>query len=569
MMDWLLDTLLWTAGLIALVLLIRRPVARCFGPQIAYALWAIPALRLLMPPVELPAWLNPAPQEATPAATFADSGTAESASGDFLFTIVQPQAPAATLGRLDAAPGLLMPTTPMPILEIGISVWLVGAALFLWLRFAAYFRLRRELLEDAREVGRYGRVRLLETSGTSTPLAFGVVDPVVALPHGFMAQADITARNLALAHELSHHSARDLLANMIVQPLFALHWFNPLGRYGWLAMRRDQEAACDARVMAEKAPEERAVYASLITTFAAGPKFALAAPMACPVLGEKSIIHRLRSLKMSNMSSRRRIAGRVMVGAAVLALPLTASISYAEGTVPAAPPAPLALGAPLPPAPPAPPVPPAMLQAAAIEAIDPGASQEQLDAIEEEIELEEERIEAEVERAEELAERAEERTERARERAHERAERSRERAQRSQTRSIQIRRSVEMNGRLSDAEVEEIMVDVRLGLAEADAAMAEAHREIKLARIDIEDATTKVKMKCRSGQDEPAEVVEHNNGRKTVYLCQAKVMAKALEGLREARKALESNAEIQGNLRSQLLETLDEQIRDWERTNQS
>ncbi len=555
MMDWLLDTLLWTAGLIALVLLIRRPVAHWFGPQIAYALWAIPALRLLMPPVELPAWLNPAPQEVAPAATFADARPTEAASGDFLFTIVQPHAPAATLGRLDAAPSLLMPTTPMPILEICISVWLVGAAIFLWLRFSAYFRLRRELLEDAREVGRCGRVRLLESSGASAPLAFGVIDPVVALPQGFMAQADITARNMALAHELSHHSARDLLANMIVQPLFALHWFNPLGRYGWLAMRRDQEAACDARVMAEKAPEERAVYASLITTFAAGPKFALAAPMACPVLGEKSIIHRLRSLKMSNMSSRRRIAGRALVGAAVLALPLTASISYAEGTVPAAPPAP--------------PAPPAMLQAGAIEAIDPGASQEQLDAIEEEIELEEERIEAEVERAEELAERAEERTERARERAHERAERSRERAQRSQSRSIQIRRSVESNAHLSDEEVEEIMVDVRLGLAEADAAIAEARREIKLARIDIENAKTKVKMKCRSGQKEPAAVVEHGNGHQTVYLCQAKVMAKALEGLREARKALADNSEIQGKLRSQLLDTLDEQIRDWERTNAS
>lgn len=38
MMDWLTDTFIWTAALIALVLLIRRPVARHFGPQAAYAL---------------------------------------------------------------------------------------------------------------------------------------------------------------------------------------------------------------------------------------------------------------------------------------------------------------------------------------------------------------------------------------------------------------------------------------------------------------------------------------------------------------------------------------------------
>ncbi len=34
-LTWLLDTLLVTGGLIALVLVIRRPVARWFGPGMA------------------------------------------------------------------------------------------------------------------------------------------------------------------------------------------------------------------------------------------------------------------------------------------------------------------------------------------------------------------------------------------------------------------------------------------------------------------------------------------------------------------------------------------------------
>ncbi len=80
-------------------------------------------------------------------------------------------------------------------------------------------------------------------------------------------------------------------------------------RYGWLALRRDQEAACDARVMARRNAAERAAYAALIARYAATPAAAsvlggaaLTAPMACPVLGEKSIIHRLRSLSMSDLS---------------------------------------------------------------------------------------------------------------------------------------------------------------------------------------------------------------------------------------------------------------------------
>ena len=338
-MSWLVETLAWTAALLALVLLLRRPVARQFGPQAAYALWALPFLRLLLPPIELPAWLAPAPAQESSASV--EVMVIEAAHG------AAPLHPAASLDWPALVP----------------AVWLAGAVLFLGWRFNAYFRMRAELLSGARPVGEAGRVRLVETPQVASPLAFGVLDKVIALPIGFMALHDRHARDLALEHELAHHRGHDLAVNFAVQPLFALHWFNPLGWLGWRAMRRDQEAACDARVIAARGLAERAAYAALIAGHAAGPRLALAAPMACPVLGEKSIVHRLRSLKMTDISRRRRIAGRALVAAAVLALPLTASITYAE--IPAAPEAPAAPLAPLPPGyaqapePPAPPLAPA------------------------------------------------------------------------------------------------------------------------------------------------------------------------------------------------------------------
>ncbi len=549
MTDWLFDTLLWTAGLIALVLVLRRPVTKHFGPQIAYALWAIPAVRLVLPPLELPAWLNPAP------VNVADPASTQAAAIPFI-EVVQSEAPAATMSGLDAATGSVIPATPIPFLEIGISVWLTGAALFLILRFHSYFRLRAELLESAREVGRYGRIRMLETPGTKAPIAFGVLDPVIAMPPGFMAQQDRTMRDLALMHEFSHHNARDLLANVLVQPLFALHWFNPLGRYGWLAMRRDQEAACDARVMSATPADERGTYAAVIASFAAGPNFALAAPMACPVLGDKSIVHRLRSLKMSNTSVRRRYAGRFMVGAALIALPLTASITYAEEASspkaplgPLAPAAPLAVGAPAAPTPPAPPAPPALMQD--IEAVDPGQSETNVEALEEDTEVREVRIE----RFESRAERAEER-----------AERLQDRAEQRERRVVQIRRNIESGRNLDDEEINEIMIDVREGLAEADEALAEARIEIQQVRANMETPRTKISVKCSQDGQDTAKVVEDSDGGRTVYICQERIMAQALTGLKEARKAISKNREIRGQMRRDLLETLDEQIREWERS---
>ena len=320
MTDWLLDTLLWTGVLLAAVLLLRRPVARHFGPQAAYALWALPFLRLLTPAITLPAWMKPADEP-----------------------VVAPVSDAVTLwlpvSEAPVVPAVAEPAANLPIdwLALGLAAWLTGAAVFLVFRFRAYFDMRRELLADAREVGRadggwLGPIRLVETPATNTPLAFGVLDRVIALPPRFLALAERPMRDLALAHELAHHRGGDLVANFSMQPLFALHWWNPLGWACWDAMRRDQEAACDARVVRTAGAGLRATYAQTIASFAAGPKVALAAPMACPVLGDKSIIHRLRSLTMSDISARRRWGFRSLLLAGALALPMTASVSYAEDT---------------------------------------------------------------------------------------------------------------------------------------------------------------------------------------------------------------------------------------------
>ncbi len=325
MIGWLLDTLVWTGALIALVLLVRRPVARHFGAQATYALWLIPFARLFLPPIELPA-------------------------------MFAPQAAPAPVAAIDPAVFMAMQAQPAPQpdntwlwIALAFALWLTGAAVKLAWRYGAYFRMRARLLSEADEKLRIGGVRIVETSATTSPLAFGIIDKVIAVPAGFLDTADTRTRNLAIAHEMAHHERGDLIANFAVQPLFALHWFNPLGWLGWRALRRDQEAACDARVVCNSDDDTRAAYAQTIARYSAGPDLvlpdlvlrdlvlpdlvlpdlALAASMACPVLGEKSIIHRLRSLTMADISPRRRWAGRAALVTGLLALPLTASVTYA------------------------------------------------------------------------------------------------------------------------------------------------------------------------------------------------------------------------------------------------
>ena len=592
----LFDTLLWTAALIALVLMLRRPVTRWFGAPAAYALWILPMLRLFLPPVELPAWLAPA-KEVTPEVT--------KAAATPIVIEIGSAAPAAVplAAPVEEAPGLLETLGTLPLTEIALTAWLGGAAVFLFLRFNAYFRLRDELTEGAIEVGTtkgpLGTIRLIETPNTNGPLAFGVLEPVIALPPGFMASVDREARDLALAHELEHHRGHDLLINILAQPLFALHWFNPLGRYGWLALRRDQEAACDARVMASASKDERALYANVIASFAAGPNVALAAPMACPVLGDKSIIQRLRNLKMNDDASNtksRKMASRLMLGTAVLALPLTASVTYAESLVPA-PPAPPAVSAvaPMPPAPPAPPAPPSLLgmvQAApeapeapevqeesevTIVTVDPDTGEtetvdvktkgktvfkvkdkktivirdgEGFDAEALRAQLKDMDVDIDIEDLADLEDLKDLED------------------LRKEMREVMI---VNRGGGLEDAEVEVIIKEMREGLAEAREATKLARIELRtLAESDEWKAALKeaegrtfVTMKCDSSTKDVATTIEREDGATEVIICEKRVMSHALKGLEQARAAIAENEEITGKMRKEILKELDRQIKSW------
>ena len=110
------------------------------------------------------------------------------------------------------------------------------------------------------------------SSAVDAPVAFGVRDKVIAPPLRFLISGTLAERELAIEHELAHHRGRDLLANILAQGVLALHWFNPLAWAAWSAMRRDQEAACDARAMAGRDLPTRAAYARVIAGFASSQR---------------------------------------------------------------------------------------------------------------------------------------------------------------------------------------------------------------------------------------------------------------------------------------------------------
>lgn len=294
---WLIDTLIATSLLMALVLLIRRPVARHFGPRLTYALWLIPVARLFIPSLSM--------EQVPAAASSANDAVRDVVMGNLI--IVEQQAAASTAPSAG---------------DVLLALWLCGAGALFFVQMARYLRARRAIITDAEVVEQVGGIKIIASRRVDGPLAFGLIRRFVAVPTDFSARFSTPEQELALAHELAHHRAGDLYANMAGFILLCLQWFSPLAWMSWAAFRLDQEAACDARVLTGRSAEDRHLYGTTLARTASGGIPAFATALNSP----KTIIERLRRMTMKDISKRRTIAGKVALATlAVITIPLTAT----------------------------------------------------------------------------------------------------------------------------------------------------------------------------------------------------------------------------------------------------
>ena len=311
-LGWAVEAVIASTLLMALVLLARRHVRQAFGPQIAYALWALPLLRLILPP--LPRGLS---EQATPPLA--------AASESFTTYVVLPM----TARMTSQLPATADTPSIWPMVEQGIALfWIVGAAGFLGFQALRHWRFRTRLLADAETLDAVEGVRVVASDGAPGPLAFGIWRRYVAFPRDFAERYDADERDLALAHELGHHARGDLIANWIALAVLALHWFNPLAWRAFHAFRADQELANDARVLRGRSRADRHVYACAIVKAAHGR----ALSGACHLHTIDDLKGRLKMLTTSP-KSRRQLA---MGGATVSLLVLAGLGATASGTPAAA-----------------------------------------------------------------------------------------------------------------------------------------------------------------------------------------------------------------------------------------
>lgn len=280
-MTWFLANMAWASLAMLLVLAVRRPFASAFGAGPVYALWLLPALRLVAPP--LPAWGVELPNLLPPQTLilFAEDAAA-------------PLPPDGGLGQW---------------VPISLAIWALGAVAFLAWQFLAYRRFVAELNEGARDIGDHRGLRLIESPAVQGPLALGLVRRRICVPADFGSRYSPEERALALDHEAVHHRRGDLWWNHLGLVILALNWFNPIAWFAFKAFRADQELACDAAVAAAAPAATRHDYARALIKSASRPGLIA----ACPLNHADQLKRRLKMMKFHKASRLRMIGGAAAI----------------------------------------------------------------------------------------------------------------------------------------------------------------------------------------------------------------------------------------------------------------
>jgi bla regulator protein BlaR1 len=254
--------------------------------------------------------------------------------------------PSAAQRPISTVAGISMPFDSMPALSVTPSaasaarsvnlipvvlvvVWLSGFVVSLWLWLRSWWRVRTSLttatpmrLDLPMSAVRVG---IMESRTLLEPAVFGVLKPVLLLPHGIVDRMTPDQLKAVLSHELCHVRRRDNLATAIFMMAETLFWFYPLVRWIGKKLIDERERACDEEVL--RLGNEPLVYAEGILNIC---KTYLESPLPCAsgVTGS-DLKRRIRAILAGGIQCDLNFAKKAVLtgtGIAALAMPIAIGV---------------------------------------------------------------------------------------------------------------------------------------------------------------------------------------------------------------------------------------------------
>lgn len=175
-------------------------------------------------------------------------------------------------------------------------LWLLGIVILLGYGVFCCIRVKR-LVKNA--IPYEDNIWLCE--GLQTPFMFGWRNPQIYLPTN-MEEAQI---QYVVEHEKAHIARGDNYTKIIGYVLLSVYWFNPLIWVAYVVFCKDVERACDERVIGGFSPEDRKGYAEALLECSVDRKFGISNPLA---FGEMDVKKRITGILQYKKPGRWLIA---------------------------------------------------------------------------------------------------------------------------------------------------------------------------------------------------------------------------------------------------------------------
>lgn len=325
-----------TVSLAALVpLILRRLMKKRYPARMVCVVWAILALRLLIP-VQLT--LPQAPVQVMPRTSYVVQSDQTAFRQTGLPVVQNPTrwvtgTQAQTLSAADTGT-----VKTVDITDILLTLWLAGViACVLW-QGIGYYRLIRSLKGTSQPVERADLHTILQeqcadlvidreiplrvSSAADCPMLAGFIHPTLYLPDERISRTDAA---FIFRHELTHYKHGDLWLKLLLLAARCLHWFNPLVHLIARFAQEDIEAACDDAVVRGHDGAYRRAYGETILRSAIAQAQKRKALVSCFGDDKKTLMRRFEGL-FDKSVKKRGVALVVMIALLVGSLSCTIAV---------------------------------------------------------------------------------------------------------------------------------------------------------------------------------------------------------------------------------------------------
>ena len=325
-----------TVSLAALVpLILRRLMKKRYPARMVCVVWAIFALRLLIP-VQLT--LPQAPVQVMPRTSYVVQSDQTAFRQAGLPVVQNPTrwvtgTQAETLSAADTGT-----VKTVDITDILLTLWLAGViACVLW-QGIGYYRLIRSLKGKSQPVERADLHTILQeqcadlvidreiplrvSAAADCPMLAGFIHPTLYLPDERISRTDAV---FIFRHELTHYKHGDLWLKLLLLAARCLHWFNPLVHLIARFAQEDIEAACDDAVVRGHDGAYRRAYGETILRSAIAQAQKRKALVSCFGDDKKTLMRRFEGL-FDKSVKKRGVALVVMIALLVGSLSCTIAV---------------------------------------------------------------------------------------------------------------------------------------------------------------------------------------------------------------------------------------------------